>query len=84
MAAQDSLHPDWTTIIFSSQADFQLTTDLVLIWMAAYIAYRYPKKCLLNTRIHGYDWWFHSSELVSKNLHLSFTYPRKRVRQIVS
>jgi hypothetical protein len=27
MTALDSLHSDWTMTVFSSQADFQLTTD---------------------------------------------------------
>jgi hypothetical protein len=27
--------------------------DLILIWTASCIAYRYPRKCMLITRIHG-------------------------------
>jgi hypothetical protein len=61
-------------------------TDLARIWTAAYIrvAYLYPRKCLLNARIHGHASWFHSNCLVSKTLQLPFSNPRKRVRQLVS
>jgi hypothetical protein len=45
---------------------------LVLIWMAAYIALRYPRRSLLNVPLHGNIF---RTELVSKNLHLSFLYP---------
>jgi hypothetical protein len=51
MAASDSLHSEWTTTVFSSQADFQLTIALityapVIIWPIAYIALRYPRRCV--------------------------------------
>jgi hypothetical protein len=35
-----------------------------LIWTAAYIALRYPRRCLLLARIHGHACWFYSNELV--------------------
>jgi hypothetical protein len=38
--------------------------DLVPIWTAACIVYRYPRKCLLTTRIHGNACWFYSNGLV--------------------
>jgi hypothetical protein len=57
--------------------------DFILMWTAPYIAYQYPRKYLLITRIHGNACWSHSDVLVSRNpsswKHLSFSYPRKRV-----
>jgi hypothetical protein len=55
-----------------------LLTDFILIWTASYtrIAYRFPKKCLLITRILGSVF---RNKLVSKNESL-----RKRVCQLVS
>jgi hypothetical protein len=52
--------------------------NCILIWTASYeyIAYRYPKKCLLITCTHGNVF---RNELVSKNQSL-----RKRVCQLVS
>jgi hypothetical protein len=40
----------------------------VLIWTAAYVAYRYPMKGLLLARIHRHACWFHCNGLVSKSL----------------
>jgi hypothetical protein len=60
--AKDSLHSDWTTIgpilvslslLIWTAADSWFTTDFILIWMASYIAYPYPRKCFLISRIHG-------------------------------
>jgi hypothetical protein len=45
--------------------------EFILIWTASYVACRYPRKCLLITRIHGN---LFLNELVSKNQSL-----RKRV-----
>jgi hypothetical protein len=48
----------------------------ILIWTVSYIAYLYPRKCLLITRIHGNVF---RNELVSKN-----QTQQKRVCQLVS
>jgi hypothetical protein len=50
--------------------------NFILICTASYIAYQYPRKCLLITRIHGNVF---CNELVSKNQSL-----RKSVCQLVS
>jgi hypothetical protein len=57
--------------------------DLVLIWTDACTAYQYPRKMFIDC---SYPWTrllINSNEMVSKNLHLSFSYPRKRVSQRV-
>jgi hypothetical protein len=54
--------------------------DFVLIWTAAYIAYRYPRKYPLLARIHGHAYWFYSNEQISKSLQLPFSYPWTRCR----
>jgi hypothetical protein len=69
----------FSRFLSSIATDFFFTTNLVVIWTAAYIPYRYPRKCLLNLSLHGNACWCHSDVLVSKNLHLSFSYPRKRL-----
>jgi hypothetical protein len=55
-----------------------VSPDSVLMRTAAYISYRYPRKCLLSVRLHGNECWFHDM-LVSKKLHFSFSYPWKRL-----
>jgi hypothetical protein len=49
----------------------------VLIWTAAYIELRYPRRCLLHARIHGRACWFPTNDLASKSLQLPFPYPWK-------
>jgi hypothetical protein len=40
-----------------STSDFTLESDFILIWTASYIAYRYPRKRVLTTWIHGNICW---------------------------
>jgi hypothetical protein len=74
------IHPRLQTGELNSQ-----NNDWVLIRTAAYIAYRHPREYLLITCIHGQVCCTHSDVFLSKNLHHSISYSRKRFRnQLVS
>jgi hypothetical protein len=70
----------WTRLwVPQQQAAFQESTPFILVYTDTPVGSTatscFPRVYTFHSRIHGHSCWFHSNELLSKSLHLSFSYP---------